>query len=78
VVGQDSSWALIAGWGLFNLVEGIIDHQILGIHHVYEYTDNKLPFDVAFLIFGGLLLLFIGWRLIRAGSQDTTQRGGIR
>jgi uncharacterized membrane protein len=24
----------LAGWGLFNFVEGLIDHQILGIHHV--------------------------------------------
>lgn len=27
---------MFIGFGLFNLVEGIIDHQILGIHHVNE------------------------------------------
>lgn len=32
--------AMISGWGLFNLVEGIIDHQILGIHHVMEYVST--------------------------------------
>lgn len=69
--------SLIAGWGLFNLVEGIIDHQLLGIHHVYEYTTNKLPFDLAFLGIGGVLLLFIGWALIRAGSNDTAPRGEV-
>lgn len=26
-------WMLV-GWGVFNLVEGLIDHQILGVHHV--------------------------------------------
>ena len=25
---------MIAGWGIFNFVEGLIDHQIMGIHHV--------------------------------------------
>src|SRR4029450_4390787 len=25
---------LLTGWGTFNLVEGIVDHQLLGIHHV--------------------------------------------
>lgn len=25
---------MLAGWGTFNLLEGLIDHQILGIHHV--------------------------------------------
>jgi uncharacterized membrane protein len=24
---------LLSGWGLFNLVEGLIDHQLLGVHH---------------------------------------------
>ena len=24
---------LILGWGVFNLIEGVIDHQILGIHN---------------------------------------------
>src|SRR5215204_1688795 len=28
-------WMLV-GWGTFNLVEGIVDHQILTIHHVRE------------------------------------------
>lgn len=22
------------GWGLFDLVEGLVDHQLLGAHHV--------------------------------------------
>ena len=27
---------LLTGWGVFNLVEGLIDHQILGLHHVRD------------------------------------------
>ncbi len=27
--------SMIAGWGLFNFVEGVIDHLVLGIHHVH-------------------------------------------
>jgi uncharacterized membrane protein len=46
---------LLAGWGLFNLVEGIIDHHLLGIHHVRS-GDNQLLFDLAFLALGVLLL----------------------
>jgi uncharacterized membrane protein len=69
--------SLIAGFGLFNLVEGIIDHQILGIHHVVEYTDNKLPYDLAFLA-SGVILLLVGWMLIRAGRCDTMPRGEVR
>lgn len=69
--------SLIAGWGLFNLVEGIIDHQILGIHHVMEYTADKLPYDLAFLASGAIFVL-AGWWLIRAGADDTLPRGESR
>jgi uncharacterized membrane protein len=66
--------SLIGGWGLFNLVEGIIDHHILRLHHVVEFTTNKAPYDLAFLA-SGVLFMLIGWILIRAGGSDTTARG---
>jgi len=63
--GQTFLGSLILGWGLFNLIEGVIDHQLLGLHHVYEYTAHKLPWDLAFLA-SGVLLILGGWLLIRA------------
>ena len=71
--GRTFMGALLLGWGLFNVVEGIIDHQLLELHHVQEYTPNKLPWDLAFLGFGVLLLLS-GWLLIKAGRHDTASR----
>lgn len=64
---------LALGWGLFNLVEGVIDHHILHIHHVTE-TENHLIWDLAFLG-SGVLLIGIGWAFIKAGSGDTKTRG---
>jgi uncharacterized membrane protein len=46
---------LLLGWGLFNLVEGIVDHQILGIHHVVDY-GNQLLWDMVFLASGVALI----------------------
>jgi uncharacterized membrane protein len=60
---------LLSGWGLFNLVEGIIDHQILKLHNVNEYAMNPELWNVGFLIFGVLLLL-IGWMHIRKGERQ--------
>jgi uncharacterized membrane protein len=60
---------LLSGWGLFNLVEGIIDHQILKLHNVNEYAMNPELWNVGFLIFGVLLLL-IGWIYIRKGERQ--------
>jgi len=48
---------LLAGWGVFNVVEGLIDHQILGIHHVRDDLGAPLGWDLAFLAFGVLLVL---------------------
>ncbi|MGI4739874.1 MAG: DUF2243 domain-containing protein [Janthinobacterium lividum] len=66
--GRTLLGGLLLGWGSFNVVEGIIDHEMLGLHHVYEYTPNHLPADLAFLALG-LGLLLMGGLLVRAGRQ---------
>ena len=62
------SGSLVLGWGIFNLVEGIIDHHILHIHHVIEQPGHEI-WDYSFLGFGVLLVL-IGWALIRSARHD--------
>ncbi|HKH65148.1 MAG TPA: DUF2243 domain-containing protein [Solirubrobacterales bacterium] len=57
---------LLAGWGLFNLVEGLIDHQILGIHHVRDDLGAPLGWDFGFLAFG-LALVVVGLGLVQSG-----------
>ena len=52
---------LIFGWGAFNLVEGIIDHHLLGIHHVRDVPTHVPMYDWLFLGVGGIGLLLIGW-----------------
>jgi uncharacterized membrane protein len=47
---------LLAGWGIFNLVEGVVDHHILGVHHVRDDLGAPLGWDIGFLVFGALLL----------------------
>ena len=47
---------LLAGWGAFNVVEGVIDHQLLGIHHVRDDLGAPLGWDLGFLAFGVLLI----------------------
>ena len=60
---------LLAGWGVFNLVEGVIDHHLLGVHHVRDDLGAPLSWDIGFLLFG-LLLLSGGWALQRAGTKE--------
>src|SRR4051794_24839692 len=47
---------VVAGWGAFNVVEGLVDHLVLGIHHVRDDLGGPLGWDLGFLAFGALLL----------------------
>ncbi len=73
--GRTFLGSLMLGWGLFNLIEGVIDHQLLGIHHVNEYAANKLPYDLAFLAIGGIGMIIFGVLLIAAGRMDDMPPG---
>ncbi len=59
---------LILGWGVFNLVEGVIDHQILRIHNVRE-GPHYTAYNLTFLVIGGVLFILLGWLLMRAGRR---------
>jgi uncharacterized membrane protein len=59
----------IFGWAVFNLVEGIIDHQILGIHYVRQVPEYTL-YNLTFLAIGGIVFLLIGWLLMRWTPTD--------
>jgi len=63
--------ALFLGWGIFNAVEGTIDHHILGIHHVVERLGVSI-YDYIFLA-SGIIFIIIGLLLIRSGKADTFQ-----
>jgi uncharacterized membrane protein len=56
---------LIVGWGVFNLVEGVANHHILGIHHVRDDEGAPLAWDLGFLALGAALAL-AGWLIARA------------
>jgi uncharacterized membrane protein len=64
---------LLAGWGVFNVVEGLIDHQILGIHHVRDDLGAPIGWDLAFLAFG-VLLIIGGMAMAKSGERIAKQQ----
>ncbi len=66
--GRTLTGATLLGFGLFEFFEGLIDHEILQIHHVHPGA-HELAWDIGYLIFGLVIALLGGQRL---RSQDTT------
>lgn len=60
--------SLAFGWGLFNLIEGFVNHHLLELHHVRE-VDNHQLWDLAFLAFGAVMAL-VGMALLRAAVVE--------
>lgn len=70
---KDKPWSgkvlvgsMLFGWGIFNFVEGLIDHHLLGMHHVVERLGVSI-YDYLFLM-SGLMLIVIGYFLVRNGK----------
>jgi uncharacterized membrane protein len=63
---------VLMGFGIFNLVEGIVDHHVLGIHHVNETVprDHWVYWDIGFLLWGAVMLIG-GWAIYRAGLEES-------
>jgi uncharacterized membrane protein len=61
-ISSGISWLVggfLSGAGIFNLIEGIVNHHILQIHRVKPGDPNALMYDLGFLTIG-LLLVIIG------------------
>jgi uncharacterized membrane protein len=58
---------LLAGWGLFNLTEGLVNHHLLDLHHVRSGT-HQTWYDIGFLALGALLTL-VGAAAHRRGRR---------
>ena len=70
--GRLLAGTMLMGFGIFNLVEGAIDHHILGLHHVNETVPREqwIWWDIGFLSWGAAMLVG-GWVLLRRGQQET-------
>jgi uncharacterized membrane protein len=58
---------LLGGWGGFNVVEGLVDHHLLNLHHVRPGPDETL-YDLGFLAWGALMLV-AGIAAVRTASR---------
>lgn len=59
---------VLLGWGIFNVVEGVVNHHVLRVHHVRDDLGAPLSWDIGFLVLG-VLLIAAGWSLHRRGLR---------
>lgn len=62
------SGGILLGWGLFNIVEGLIDHHLLKLHNVREISSNPEMWNFGFLGLSVILIL-IGIALTRKANN---------
>lgn len=62
---------LLMGFGLSNVVQGVVDHHIQGIHHVNETAPRAqwIWWDIGFLLWGSAMLAG-GWLLYRRSRRN--------
>lgn len=66
---------LFVGWGLFNTIEGTINHLVLQLHHVIQRTTARGQFvsDICFLI-SGLLLIAVGVLMMYKFNENSRNK----
>lgn len=78
--GRMMAGALLMGWGGFNIVEGLVNHQLLGIHHVNETVPQTqwALWDAGFILWG-VAMLVAGWTLhLSARRREAVEIGESR
>jgi uncharacterized membrane protein len=70
--GKLLTGSMLMGFGMFNLIEGIVDHHLLGLHHVNETVPPQqwIYWDIGFLVWGAAMLVG-GLFLYKSGTRQS-------
>ena len=68
---------ILAGWGVFNVVEGLVNHHLLGVHNVRDDVTDPLWWNVGFLAFGAALVV-VGALLVRSTAHTPRRSATLR
>ncbi len=76
---SELAWLMLLGWGIFNVVEGLVDHQLLGVHHVRDDKGGPLVWDLAFLAWGAAMAAigYAGLARLRADREPVHPRTSV-
>jgi uncharacterized membrane protein len=64
VNNQSFAGGLLFGWGMFNVLEGLLNHHLFQLHHVNDFSPHYQLWDILFLMVS-IVMSSIGWLLIK-------------
>ena len=71
IVTSRTFWgATLLGMGAFQVFDGTVNHKLLRLHPVRVGIEDQLPYDIAW-IGSGVVLLAAGWLVWRTGSDGS-------
>jgi uncharacterized membrane protein len=73
--GRRITAAMLVGFGVWHLVDGVLSHWVLGIHRIRMDSDNRLFWDVLWLALFGAVPLLAGWLLSRNLAKPPDLQG---
>ena len=74
--GSQLLGALLVGFGIWHVVDGLLSHWVLGIHRIKLDSSNPLLWDLLWLVVFGVLALLVGmWLVRREGKGRMAHRG---
>ncbi len=65
--GRRGWGGILAGFGAFNLFDGVVDHKLLGLHQIRSGVADLLPYDAAWIGLSAVILI-VGVALLRGGA----------
>lgn len=66
----------LTGFGLWHVVDGIVFHWLMGLHHIRMDAQSVLAWDLLFFVAGALILV-AGLILARAGQRRSGGPGAM-
>ncbi|WP_207099421.1 DUF2243 domain-containing protein [Paracoccus shandongensis] len=60
---------VLAGFGAWHVIDGVLSHWLLGIHRVKLDSPAPLAWDLGWMAAFGLVPILIGWLLLRRPGQ---------
>jgi uncharacterized membrane protein len=67
---------LLIGFGLWQVVDAVVFHWVLGIHHIRLGVENPVAYDVAVLLIG-VASGALGWLVLRKGPGGPSRRPAL-